>query len=108
MVDTDAAAKIDAITRLQLAMMKGAGTGHRGQHPRQHGCVKAQFEVLADLPDRLKVGLFAKPATYTAYVRFSNGRVLDDTEPRHPRHGYQAHRRAGPKAPGGRGGRDHP
>ena len=81
MVDTDAAAKIDAITRLQLAMMKGTGTGQRGQHFKQHGCVKAQFEVLADIPDKLKVGLFAKPASYTAYVRFSNGRQLDDTNP---------------------------
>lgn len=81
MVDTDAAAKIDAITRLQLAMMKGTGTGQRGQHFKQHGCVKAQFEVLADIPDKLKVGLFAKPATYTAYIRFSNGRQLDDTNP---------------------------
>jgi hypothetical protein len=87
MNDTDApenvglAAKIDAITRLQLALMNGTGTGKRGQHYKQHGCVRAQFEVLADIPDQLKVGLFAKPATYTAYVRFSNGGELDDTKP---------------------------
>ena len=36
----------------------------------------------ADLPDRLKVGLFARPATYTAYIRFSNSREkADDTKP---------------------------
>jgi hypothetical protein len=78
----NAAAKIDTIVRLQLALMKGTGAEQqRGQHPKQHGCVKARFEVLADIPDKLKVGLFAKPATYNAYVRFSNGREVDDTKP---------------------------
>src|SRR5260370_39166429 len=88
MVDTgtpenagDLAAKIDTITRLQLALMKGTGTGKRGQHYKQHGCVRAQFEVLADIPNQFKIGLFAKPATYTAYVRFSNGGEVDDTKP---------------------------
>ncbi|MEI9806059.1 MAG: hypothetical protein WDN48_18885 [Pseudolabrys sp.] len=61
--------------------MKGTGLGRRGQHYKQHGCVRAQFEVLADIPDRYKVGLFARPATYTAYVRFSNGSQPDDTKP---------------------------
>ena len=55
--------------------------GLRGQHPKQHGCVQARFEVLADIPDPLKVGLFATPATYTAYIRFSNGAHHDDTKP---------------------------
>jgi hypothetical protein len=75
---------IDTVRDLQLAMMQEAAKLEgqqpelRGQHPKQHGCALARFEVLPDIPDRLKVGLFARPATYTAYVRFSNGRVLDD------------------------------
>jgi hypothetical protein len=71
---------IAAVEQHQLAVMRGEAKLHglRGQHPKQHGCVRARFEVLPDLPDRLKVGLFAKPAAYTAYVRFSNGRMLDD------------------------------
>jgi catalase len=77
----DLDAKIDTITQLQLALMQGAGTQRRGQHPKQHGCVRASFEVLADIPDRFKVGLFAKPATFNAYVRFSNGKEFDDTKP---------------------------
>jgi hypothetical protein len=87
MVDTgkqnvgDPAEKVDAITRLQLALMNRTGTGRRGQHFKQHGCVRAQFEVLADVPDQFKIGLFAKPATYSAYIRFSNGGELDDTKP---------------------------
>jgi len=80
-------ANIDAVVHLQLAIMqkvasqRGQPPKLRGQHPKQHGCVQAQFEVLADIPDRFKVGLFAKPATYTAYVRFSNGKNEDDTQP---------------------------
>jgi catalase len=76
----DAAAGIDEITDLQLDLMKGTGLGRRGQHAKPHGCVRAAFEVLADIPDPYKVGLFAKPATYTAYIRYSNGSQPDDTK----------------------------
>ena len=72
---------IETITQLQLQLMKGTGTGQRGQHYKQHGCVRAQFEVLDDIPSALKVGLFARPATYAAHVRFSNGSQVDDTQP---------------------------
>jgi hypothetical protein len=44
----------------------------RDAHPKQHGTVAAQFTVEADLPPELRVGVFAKPATYDAFVRFSN------------------------------------
>jgi hypothetical protein len=71
---------IDRITQLQLGLMKFTGIGQRGQHYKAHGCVKATFEVLADIPDRYKVGLFAKPGTYTAYIRYSNGKEVDDTK----------------------------
>ena len=33
----------------------------RGQHPKQHGCVRAEFTVEADVPDDLKVGIFREP-----------------------------------------------
>src|SRR5690242_10736713 len=78
---------IDAVTQLQLAIMQKMASHRtqpaklRGQHPKPHGCVQAQFEVLGDIPDQLKVGLFAKPARYTAYIRFSNGKSEDDTQP---------------------------
>lgn len=75
----DMAAGVERISELQLGMMQTTGTGRRGQHYKPHGCVVAQFEVLADLPDGFRTGLFAVPRTYTAYVRFSNGGQLDDT-----------------------------
>ena len=71
---------IDTVRSLQLQLMQAEGGKRRGQHPKAHGVVWAQFEVLADIPADLKVGLFAQPATYTAYIRFSNGLQEDDSK----------------------------
>lgn len=49
----------------------------RGVHPKDHGCVKAEFEIKADLPQKLQVGIFATPGKkYDAWVRFSNAATL--------------------------------
>lgn len=51
----------------------------RGAHPKHHGLVRGLFIVGADVPAELKVGLFAEPRAYPAYVRFSNaGSDFDD------------------------------
>jgi hypothetical protein len=50
----------------------------RGQHPKQHGCVRAEFTVEANVPDDLKVGIFREPRSYPAWVRYSNGSQDDD------------------------------
>ena len=71
---------IDAVVKLQLDLMRGSNPGLRGQHYKQHGVVRAQFQVLEDIPKELKVGLFAKPGTYPAYIRFSNGSQFDDRQ----------------------------
>ena len=49
------------------------GPARRDAHPKGHGCVMAEFQVLPDLPADLAWGLFAAPATYKAWIRFSNG-----------------------------------
>lgn len=46
----------------------------RDTHSKTHGCAKASFSVNADIPEKFKVGLFSKPATYKTWVRFANGR----------------------------------
>jgi len=51
---------------------------HRDAHAKAQGCVKARFSVLAATPPRLRRGLFARPATYTAWIRFSNAVGTDD------------------------------
>jgi hypothetical protein len=49
------------------------GPARRDAHPKAHGCVSAEFRVLDDLPASLRVGVFAEPRTYQAWIRFSNG-----------------------------------
>jgi hypothetical protein len=70
----------EAIQRIVAAIENrvrdaAAKTGHalRDAHPKAHGCVRAEFRVLDDLPADLRVGIFATPRTYDAWIRFSNG-----------------------------------
>ena len=44
----------------------------RDAHPKAHGCVKANFRVLSDLPGDLAKGVFVPGRRYCAWVRFSN------------------------------------
>ncbi len=49
----------------------------RGVHPKSHGCVTAEFEVMDNLPDNLRHGVFAVPGRkYSSMVRFSNAATL--------------------------------
>lgn len=46
----------------------------RDAHAKAHGCVKATFEVDADIPSDLRVGTFSSPGQrFKALIRFSNG-----------------------------------
>src|SRR5262245_63822435 len=44
----------------------------RDAHPKQHGLVRAEFIVSPNLPEDLRVGIFAQTTNYPAWVRFSN------------------------------------
>ncbi len=79
--DGEAAAigKVIAASRALLAV--DASPVKRGQHPKHHGCVRAEFIVPAGLPPRYQVGLFREPKTYPAWIRFSNGAQTDDRKP---------------------------
>jgi hypothetical protein len=70
----EAAAIESLIARLRAMMAhEWAGTTmRRDAHTKMHGAFKAEFTVERDLPPELKVGLFATPATYRAWVRCSN------------------------------------
>jgi hypothetical protein len=72
----------------QLLVLKHAdnpsprGPVLRGQHGKQHGCVRAEFTVASDIPAEMRFGVFKDPGkTFDALVRFSNARKLDDREP---------------------------
>jgi hypothetical protein len=54
----------------------------RDQHPKAHGCVKAEFIVDDNLPDRFRYGIFKSPRTYPAWIRFSSSasQIQPDTK----------------------------
>ncbi len=70
-----------AIDKLRALHLKIQEPHHRGEHPKHHAGVWATFAVEANIPEALRVGLFAQPGEHTAFIRFSNGRTFDDREP---------------------------
>jgi hypothetical protein len=72
--EVDAAAAITA-SIVQLVRRDAAidGAAHRDAHPKMHGCLVAEFSVLAGLPAGYRAGIFAAPGRYKALIRFSNG-----------------------------------
>jgi hypothetical protein len=51
-----------------------AGTlARRDAHPKHHAVLRATLAVADDVPPELRHGLFAAPASYPAWIRFSNG-----------------------------------
>lgn len=48
------------------------GTTYRDTHPKGHGAVRATFTVEPNLPEERRVGLFARPGKYPAWIRLSN------------------------------------
>ena len=74
-VDSDRQATDEAVEVVVRAMMRAIGQGTaRDAHPKHHGLVRATLEIDADVSESLRHGLFAAPGTYTAYIRYSNGR----------------------------------
>ena len=71
----EAAVTKDLARRLKERIIKNnppPGIMRRDAHPKMHGVVKAEFIVEPNLPEELRVGLFAEPKTYRAWIRFSN------------------------------------
>ena len=50
-----------------------AGRVQRVLHNKQHGGFEARLEILGDLAEPARHGLFARPRVYDALVRYSNG-----------------------------------
>ena len=72
---------IKDLAALQLAIIQKTGPNRRGQHPKHHGCVMAEFAVRADIPEQYLVGLFKEPKVYHELIRTSNGAAPDDNTP---------------------------
>src|SRR5437764_9423399 len=69
---------IQELLAIRRKSVKQATSGKfvRESHPKHHGCVKAEFIIEPALPEELRVGVFAKPQTYSAWIRFSNANGL--------------------------------
>ena len=69
MVAEEIAEVIEKSIRKQYAL----GSARRDAHPKAHGCVRAEFQVLETLPKHLAKGIFIPGKKYQAWIRFSNG-----------------------------------
>ena len=86
------ATQIDNVVKLTLAQMKKRYLDKlpplRGVHPKDHGCVLAKFQVLNDIPEAYRIGVFAKPGReYQAYIRYSNADILVRADSKPTEHG---------------------
>jgi Catalase len=75
-VPPEEAAAVQAIVASISERVRAAAQGapaRRDAHVKAHGCVRATFTVLDDLPASLRVGVFAAPRAFEAVIRFSNG-----------------------------------
>jgi Catalase len=77
------AEQIAEIVAIHLSVTDPSERPHvpRGQHMKGHGCVRAEFTVLPDLPQGLRHGIFASPRKFDALIRYSNGKGQDDRQP---------------------------
>ena len=75
--------RLQTLDRLSAQYPAGKGGVLRDAHPKTHGLVQAQFIVGDSVPAPLRYGVFAKPATLNAVIRFSAGgiNVQPDTVP---------------------------
>lgn len=64
--------RIIEVMRRKLEKDYAVGSTRRDAHPKHTAVLQATFSVEADLPPALRVGVFARPQTYDAWVRFSN------------------------------------
>lgn len=61
------------ITASVAVKAKHNGHAYRDAHRKHHGCVRASFAVMDNIPARVAQGLFSIPQSYRAWIRFSNG-----------------------------------
>src|SRR5438034_2153105 len=65
-------ARIATVMRHQLEKEYPSAGTRRDAHPKHTGLLEGVFTVTATLPPELRVGVFAEPRSYQAWVRASN------------------------------------
>ena len=59
----------------------------RDQHPKAHGCVRAEFVVAEGVPTNLRHGVLAEPRVYPAWIRFSSSSATPQPDSKRDAHG---------------------
>jgi hypothetical protein len=73
--EVDAARAIAQTIERQINAKYPTGSGQRAlrdAHPKQHGCLRARFEVEPDIPAEYAQGVFKRGNAFDAVIRFSN------------------------------------
>ena len=73
---TEMSQRIETITRAEAR----DGIIPRFNQPKTVACVSAEFRVEEDIPNELKQGIFARPGSYPALLRFANASESDDSK----------------------------
>jgi len=71
---SDEEESLNQIIDLMSDQMRGRfkpGAYERGGNTKTHGILRATVTIRYDLPEHCRKGIFAKPASYPAYVRYS-------------------------------------
>lgn len=81
-------AATDTIVDIDLNVQAQKGPDLRKDHPKSHGLVWGEFKVEENIPESLKVGIFAQSKTYPLWMRLSNassvekrGQLRSDLDP---------------------------
>jgi hypothetical protein len=75
-IASDEAARFERYAQELVAIQRrvaGDGPRSRALHAKGQAGLEAELAILPDLPPQARVGVFHAPASYRAYVRFSNG-----------------------------------
>ncbi len=78
-IDELVAEMIEGIETVTLAG-KENGVVPRFNQAKTVACLKAEFQVHDDIPAEYKQGLFSRPASYPAMLRFANASKKDDSQ----------------------------
>ncbi|MGV0028807.1 catalase family protein [Phormidesmis priestleyi] len=70
-------AATDTILDIDLNVQAQKSPDLRKDHPKSHGLVWGEFKVEDNIPESLKVGIFAQPKTYPLWMRLSNASSVE-------------------------------
>jgi hypothetical protein len=78
--ETETIQKLIELSKETLRQRHETGPTERFNQPRHTGCLRADFNVEANLPVELQVGLFSQPGSYPTWIRLANASAEPDTE----------------------------